>query len=268
MMDVQTKEQFLKEYDEHITKIDMGGARNCSKNCWDWYKFLNGTKIAGVRGVVSLLTKYSDWDEYINNFNGIFSVQITTIPPTKEEILRIVISIVEAKHHFFKDFVFLWDVIRNFEEERSELFDPSYNDFLSRFENTSWALREIFVTCLDLPDADPTIDRDEQREIPASDQIVKINHKDPGYKEIMEKLTELEAAISKSNSIENDDKERLQAELKAGEVILQGKTARIEVIKTLLWKCLKHVSICVADDAIVTAAKLLAVLVWQHFGLM
>lgn len=266
-MDIRTKEQFLKEYDEHITKIIMGGAHNCSENCRNWLVFLGNTKIAWVRDVLKFITKYISLDKFNEYYKEIFSIQTTTIRPDKEEILRIVISATEEKYDFLKDFVFLCYGITSFGVEITELFNTSYDGFLSRFEDISNGLRETFVTCLDLPDADPNVDRGEQREIPASDRIVKINHNAPEYQEIIEKLEELEASIRKSNSIENEDKDRLQAELKAGEGILKGKTARIEVIKTLLVKGLKYIIEHVVDVAIVVTAEYLLKLIFQYFGL-
>lgn len=267
MMDIGPKEQFLKEYDEHIRKILLGGVNNFSENYWNWLDFLSDTNIASVRIAFIWVTEYSSLDEFNKNQKEIFSIQSTSSLTRKEDAIWFFLSTVEEKFVFWEDFVFLRCALFNFEEERIEFFGTSYFGFLSRFENIGKALREIFVKCLDLNDSDPTVDDNEQRKIPASDRIVKINHNDPKHQEIIEKLEELEASISKSNSIENEDKDRLQAELKAGEGILKGKTARIEVIKTLLVKGLKYIIKHVTDAAIVFAAEYLLKLICQYFGL-
>ena len=266
-MDIQTKEQFLKEYDEYVKKVYMGDTDKFSENCWNWLDFLSNTNIPLIQIVLIWVTDYRSFDVFHNEQKKLFSIQSTSNILSEVEDIFFWLEKVEKKYHFWDHFVFLKYGIDDSEKENRKLYSITHYDCLFHFNVVSRSFREIFKRCLDLPDVYPTVDRDAQREIPASDRIVKINHNAPEYQEIIEKLEELEASISKSNTVENEDKDRLQAELKAGEGILKGKTARIEVIKTLLVKGLKYIIEHVADVAIVITAEYLLKLIFQYFGL-
>lgn len=265
MMDIQTKEKFLKEYDKITKNVTQNNKVNFQVKLLKWFDYLQYSNIALVKFIIDELMKYSNCFK----FSKLAHEDLKSSDPFMEEKLEALrlLDKIRHKHNFITDFLLLKSTYYNFQEKlviSNGIVDIYY---LPKFENVSKNLREIFKKSLGITDGDPTVDGDEQRGIPASDRIVKINHNAPEYQEIIEKLEELEASIRKSNSIENEDKDRLQAELKAGEGILKGKTARIEVIKTLLVKGLKYIIEHVANAAIAVTAEYLLKLICQYFGL-
>jgi len=268
MMDIQTKEKFLKEYDEFTNTLYQSGKKNFPFYLLIWFEYLQSINIGVVKFVILGFMDNPNFREMYNYL--VEYLYITDSDPFLEQkkVAFSVLHEVEQRCEIWNDFKFLRSTVLKVKRGGFNVdnFSPD-NQYLLKFKNFSDGLREVFEKSLGITDSDSTIDHDEQREIPASDRIVKINHNAPEYQEIIEKLEELEASISKSNSIENEDKDRFQAELKAGEGILKGKTARIEVIKILLVKGLKYIIEHVVDVAIVVTAEYLLKLIFQYFGL-
>ena len=266
-MDIQTKEQFFDRYDKLTKNLYQSDKINFPKNLTRWLYYLINSDIPQVKFVIRGLIEKRSFKEFKKNVAK-YLVENDFDPFINEKSRAfLALRAVKKKSAFWNDFGILKSIC-NLEENR-DLLPLSFTakQYEPAIENVTAGLREIFVKCLEITDDDPIVDGDEQREIPASDRIVKINHNAPEYQKIIEKLEELEASISKSNSIENEDKDRFQAELKAGEGILKGKTARIEVIKTLLVKGLKYIIEHVADVVIVVTAEYLLKLIFQYFGL-
>lgn len=267
IMDIQTKEQFLKEYDKLTKNVYESNEKSLPDNFSRWFSYVIHCDIPPVRLVINgLLYKKSFKALYTDAKSRIILNSSDRFIKEKREALFALNDVVKTSP-LWENFRFLQKKYLEINREQGTLEGLLEQDYLSEFENVSQNLRQIFIRCLDLTDTDQNVDRDEQHEIQASDRIVKINHNAPEYQEIIEKLEELENSIRKSNSIENEDKDRLQAELKAGEGILKGKTARIEVIKTLLVKGLKYIIEHVANAAIVFTAEYLLKLIFQYFNL-
>lgn len=268
MMDSQTKEQFLKEYDKLTKNVNESRKDNFPVNLVKWFDYLENSNIVLVKFVIARFMRSPNYDAMYSRFT--VYITLSDSDPFIKQIkeARRVLDQVQRRSEIWNDFELVKATLEEIKRGvfNVDNFSPD-NQYLLKFKNFSDGLREIFEKSLGITEADPNVDRGEQREIPASDRIVKINHNAPEYQKIIEKLEELEASISKSNSIENEDKDRFQAELKAGEGILKGKTARIEVIKTLLVKGLKYIIEHVADVAIVVTAEYLLKLIFQYFGL-
>jgi len=267
MMDIQTKEQFLKEYDKLTKNVNESHNKNFLVNLEKWFDNLQDSNIAPVKFIIDGFMNYSNFYYFYDHVHEYFkSNPSDPFIKEKRQVFHLVDEAVR-KSDFYSDLSYLKYKLLAIKRGEYDFNVSLQYVYPWKFKKFSESLREIFVKCLDLTDADPNVNRDEQRDIPASDRIVKINHNAPEYQEIIEKLEELENSIRKSNSIENEDKDRLQAELKAGEGILKGKTARIEVIKTLLVKGLKYIIKHVTDAAIAVTAEYLLKLICQYFGL-
>lgn len=91
--------------------------------------------------------------------------------------------------------------------------------------------------------------------IPASDRIVTIDDNAPLVQNVFEALTEIEDGIRQSNSLEPDEKVRLEAEVKAGREVLKGGSARVDAIRSVLLPPLKYISKKLADSAIGVVAR-------------
>lgn len=266
-MDIKTKEKFFDRYDKLTKNLYQSDKKNFPKNLSKWFYYLRTNNIPPISFVINRLMEGRIFTAF--NKDVVRSLLLDNFDPFIKEKKKALIALseVEKRSEFRIDFEILMGLYYRFEKEKNLTLDITIRNYEPEIKNVTAGLREIFVKCLEITDDDPIVDGDEQREIPASDRIVKINHNAPEYQKIIEKLEELEASISKSNSIENEDKDRFQAELKAGEGILKGKTARIEVIKTLLVKGLKYIIEHVADVVIVVTAEYLLKLIFQYFGL-
>ena len=267
MMNIQIKEQFLKEYDKLTKNVNESRKDNFPVNLVKWFDYLEDSDIVPVKFFIAVFMGNPNFDDFYSRFSVyIFLNDSDPFIKQIKEACR-VLDQVQRRSGIWNDFQLLNYTYSDIQKGVFNVDNFSLTDYLLKFKNFSDGLREVFEKSLGIAASDPTVDNDEQREIPASDRIVKINDNAPEFKIIIEKIEALETAISKSNSIGNEDKDRLQAELKAGEGILKGKTARIEVIKTLLVNGLKYIIKHVTDAAITVTAEYLLKLICQYFGL-
>ncbi len=265
-MDIQTKEQFLKEYDEYVKKVYMSDTDKFSENCWNWLDFLSNTNIPLIQIVLIWVTDYRSFDVFHNEKKKLFSIQSTSNILSEVEDIFFWLEKVEKKYHFWDHFVFLKYGIDDSEKENRKLYSITHYDCLFHFNVVSRSFREIFKRCLDLPDVDPTVDRDKQSEIPASDRIVTINHNAEEYHIVIKKLGELEVNIKQSNSIDNEEKDRLLAKLNAGGSILKRTSARLWIIAGSLGAVLSYIMILFRDAAAGQIANDILTLLRQFIG--
>lgn len=264
MMDIQTKEQFLKEYDKITKSVTQNNKVNFQVKFLKWFDYLQYSNIVLVKFIIDELMKYSD----CFNFSKLAREDLKSSDPFMEEKLEALrlLDKIRRKPYFIGDFLLLKFTYYNFQEKldiSNGIVDIYY---VTKFENVSQNLREVFEKSLSITARDPTIDRDEQREIPASDRIVKINHNAPEYQEFMDDLKTLGENIRDSNSIGEVEKDRLQAELRAGTNILEGKTARLQAITAVLFPVLTYIVMQFVDTAAGQLAAHLLTLLRQFIG--
>ena len=117
-MDIQTKEQFLKEYDEYVKKVYMGDPDKFSENCWNWLDFLSNTNIPLIQIVLVWVTDYRSFDVFHNEQKKLFSIQSTSNILSEVEDIFFGLEKVEKKYHFWDHFVFLKYGIDDSEKEK------------------------------------------------------------------------------------------------------------------------------------------------------
>jgi len=244
----------------------MGDPDKFSENCWNWLDFLSNTNIPLIQIVLVWVTDYRSFDVFHNEQKKLFSIQSTSNILSEVEDIFFWLEKVEKKYHFWDHFVFLKYGIDDSEKENRKLYSITHYDCLFHFNVVSRSFREIFKRCLDLPDVDPTVDRDKQSEIPASDRIVTINHNAEEYHIVIKKLGELEVNIKQSNSIDNEEKDRLLAKLNAGGSILKRTSARLWIIAGSLGAVLSYIMILFRDAAAGQIANDILTLLRQFIG--
>lgn len=105
--------------------------------------------------------------------------------------------------------------------------------------------------------------------LPASDRIVPVNHNSPEVQDLEKKLSELLAAIGRSNSLRTEPNfDRNLAELSAGQRLLQADAVRPSALGAVLGPSLKWFADHVAGTAIGIVITGVAVLLAAHFGIV
>jgi hypothetical protein len=105
--------------------------------------------------------------------------------------------------------------------------------------------------------------------LPAADRIVPVSHNSPEVRDLEGKLSELLAAVERSNSLRNDpDFERNLAELSAGKRLLQADAVRPSALGAVLGPALKWFGDHVAGSAIGITITAVAVILAAHFGIV
>lgn len=109
------------------------------------------------------------------------------------------------------------------------------------------------------------------RVIPASDRVVTLNHNALELKEAIDSIEAIADDLEGNNALAADERQRLQAEIRAGGIILRAKQLRVETLKRLLIPPLTHLARTLRDTALGKAAeallRLLGVLISTLFGL-
>lgn len=79
------------------------------------------------------------------------------------------------------------------------------------------------------------------KQIPASDRLVSLGHNSPEQQQALEKVDQVIAAVREANNLpgDEDDKERLIAELSAARRILEASKVRLHALKSTLAAPLK-----------------------------
>jgi hypothetical protein len=104
--------------------------------------------------------------------------------------------------------------------------------------------------------------------IPAADRIVPVNHNSPEVQDLEIKLSELLAAIERSNSLRAEPEfDRNLAELSAGKRLLEADAVRPSALGALLAPALKWFGDHVAGTALGMLITAAAVLLAAHFGI-
>lgn len=92
-------------------------------------------------------------------------------------------------------------------------------------------------------------------DIPASDRVVRLDHNDPKYKEVMNALETLERALKESNDYDDsEDKEQKIAEVSAGQRLLRSVKVRIVALVAVLSTPLLYLAKKFLDTGIGKAA--------------
>lgn len=112
-----------------------------------------------------------------------------------------------------------------------------------------------------------TDDSNSERNIPASDRVVKIDHNSSGYEEALLSLDSVEMALQAVNDIDPVEKEQRVAEIKAGRSLLQATQARAESIISVLYKSLKYITKKFTDHYLGAAAAGALTLIGRLTGL-
>lgn len=123
-----------------------------------------------------------------------------------------------------------------------QLFLPTARE-LRRFLEAEVAKEEKLLTVM------------HEAAIPASDRIVRLDHNNPRYKEVMDALQKLERVIKDSNLYDDaEEKEMHLAELSAGHRLLQSTKVRVAAIVTIVGGPLMYISKHFIDTGIGRAA--------------
>ena len=266
MMDSQTKEQFLKEYDKLTKNVNESRKDNFPVNLVKWFDYLENSNIVPVKFVIDGFVGNPNYLDMYNHFTG-YIILNDSDPFIKriKEACR-VLDQVQRRSGIWNDFELFRYTPTNIKRGMFNADNFSLTNYLLKFKNFSDGLREVFEKSLSITDSDPTVDRDKQSEIPASDRIVTINHNAEEYQEFMDDLKTLGENIRDSNSIDEVEKDRLQAELRAGKNILEGKTARLQVIIAVLFPVLTYIVMRFVDTALGQLATHLLTLLRQFIG--
>lgn len=267
MMNIQIKEQFLKEYDKLIRIVNESRKDNFPVNLVKWFDYLEDSDIVPVKFVIARFMGNPNYDAMYRRFTGYITLNDSD-PFIKQikEACR-VLDQVQRRSEIWNDFELFRATLMEIKGGVFNVDNFSRADYyLSKFKNFSDGLREVFEKSLSITDSDPTVDRDEQREIPASDRIVTINHNAEEYHIVIKKLGELEVNIKQSNSIDNEEKDRLLAELNAGESILKRTSVRLWAIAGGLGSVLWYIVISFRDAAAGQIADDILTLLRQFIG--
>lgn len=95
--------------------------------------------------------------------------------------------------------------------------------------------------------------------VPASDQVVGLDHNGPAYLEAMVALDALIVVVGESNSyreMDEADQERRVAELEAGRTLLRSRTVSLKMVKAALWSTLAYLALKFVDAPIGDASTL------------
>ena len=105
--------------------------------------------------------------------------------------------------------------------------------------------------------------------VPAADRYVSINHNDPNYSVVMEKLDELTEAVRGSNELRKDDQEHEQriAELESFSRLMKGPRVNILSVKAIVFGTLAYFATQFADSVMGQTAKLLGPSIMKLLGL-
>jgi len=277
-MDIETKEKFLEEYDQLAEKIMTVSSRHpitfissdyrtLHYRIKNWCDYLMRSDIDIVVFVIGGLVCYDSYEEFCNACKS----SSNCFQPVKldKNIHKTIELLGKFQYHpnLWESFSLILEARSKVQNEGEYTLNSKDKNFLEIFDDVMVFLRDIFEECLVVTDDDDlNFERINEDNIPASDRIVNINHNDPKHQEIMEKLEKLEANIKQSNSIDDEEKDRLRAELKASEGILKGKIAYNKVITTVLFPVLTYIVMQFVDTALAQLAAHLLTLLRQFIG--
>lgn len=261
-------DEFLEEYDDFVRNVSNADLNSFINRLKLWFHHLD-VGDDSVSGHIQWLEKKSNWSsierEVFSNNGGLVGSEVLTLPLNKHErlstqllILRKISSGELNLLEFIRDYYYKGkggSVNFTLQTMVQNLFDP-FSTELRRF------IARIFDT--EVPDE---VSHDDNASIPASDRVVPLNHNSPDFMKIPELLASIEEDIRGINDTDIDIKDRALSELKAANEILRAQSARITVLKTLLFDGLKWIGVKFADHAAGLAIATLIALVSAYFGI-
>jgi hypothetical protein len=244
---------FLEELNEIEMMATSADHQEIQRVLQRWFYTIDRSPdpiLALVSELIETTTLQSVNDNMVRIQNGIGNNQFVW-PLDRQERLG-------GQHIFLRDaseddFDFSKFLFSFYYEQHGNLNDASYQ-FVLRFFSTY--IRELTRYLEMRLNGDP---------VPASDRVVSVNHNSPKFKEIESSLAEVKKQVAESNSLE--DSERIQAELAAGEKILEPDTVRVSAVRLLLINPLSHIGKIVRDTALGQLALKVLGLIATYFGI-
>jgi hypothetical protein len=90
----------------------------------------------------------------------------------------------------------------------------------------------------------------DNKNIPAADRVVSVNHNSPAYDELDTALDDLQAALEKTNLGDSRTRVRATAEVSSGRRLLQATAVRLQALAQVLLKGLKWIAVAFLGSAI------------------
>ncbi|MBD7992831.1 hypothetical protein H9643_18810 [Ochrobactrum sp. Sa2BUA5] len=258
-------DEFLEEYDDYTHQVSSSGMNLFSSRLKQWFHLLDNADpdIAGhMKWLEARIGRFVIPDEVFIEDGGNANSGKINIPSDKIDRLT-------SYLYLFRGFVsdprsVLTFGFRNFHDRSTNVMLDKIISGL--FEPFSTELRRYIQKNFDEP-----VPEDEQLNhaagaIPASDRIVHINHNQPEFIEISDLLKSVEEDIRGINDADAEIQDRALSELRAANEIIHAQSARYDVLKALLFGCLKWLAIKFADNAVSIAITTLLGLVTAFFG--
>jgi hypothetical protein len=104
-------------------------------------------------------------------------------------------------------------------------------------------------------------------QIPASDRIVKLDHNNPKYIDLINALDDVQNALEAINDYDDaEDKDQRLTEISAGKTLLQSVRVRAEATRIVLGNALRYLARKFVDTAVGKAAGIAIKALCAYFG--
>jgi hypothetical protein len=221
-----TFEEFRSEYEDLVSAVSSSGYTNYSMRLRDWLDFLEDSDISRDRiRALEKMIDFKGWYESANRAHGLAGSG--DLPWARDRTERLG-QLIGLFRHFADEDMSFTDFSLNFLYAGSQFDDMIYKINTELFDQFS---RDL------LKDLARAYEQGGARNAPASDRIVTLDHNSAAYRDVTDKLAELQRVAETSNELAANhpaERERVVAELDAGRRLLRAVTVRAETVWSVL----------------------------------